>query len=130
MEVLKDDANYKYIYKDSKDSAVLEVISKSLDLPINITVTGGPKPYYSWVSTDDDYKWTVENKDVHDTHGHMAKHAHYSLKLDNFKGTEMKLTFKTSRETPPSYKPAKTLAHSVSKILDVKFFSECFILHC
>ena len=104
----------RFVNKDSKAPTVMDIELKGLKLDIRITATAGSKTYKSW-ETSEEYKWTKKTT----TDG-----VNYSLEIQKFTGTETTMKFVTSRQSPPDYKPAKDLGHSVSQEIKVKFFGE------
>ena len=114
MKAKGDVEGIRYINKDSTAPRVLEVDLKGLKLDVRIKATAGSDTYKSW-ETSAGYKWTKKTT----TDG-----INYALEIQKFTGTETTMTFVTSRQSPPDYKPTKDLGHSLTESIKVKFFSK------
>ena len=121
MHVKGDVEGTRFVNKDSKAATVMDIELKGLKLDVRITATavttvgtGADKTYKSW-ETAEDAKWTKTT---------TSEGVNYSLALSKFTGTVTTMKFVTSRMSPPDYKPAKDLGHSITQEIKVKFFSK------
>ena len=116
MKIRGDEEGVKYVNKDSKEHTTFIVDLKGLKLSdLRITATAGDKTYKSW-ETSEEYTWSKKS---------TVDSMEYTLTiLTKLAGTEGNVTFVTSRQSPPDYKPAKELGHSVTETIKLKFFCE------
>ena len=114
MKIRGDAEGVKYINKNSKAFTTFVVDLMGLKLSdLRITATAGSKTYKSW-ETSEECTWTKKT---------TAEGMEYTLSLlTKLTGTEGNVTFVTSRQSPPDYKPAKDLGHSVTETINLKFF--------